>query len=251
MCADVDALIVSVTGADAVGGFAIADVAQRFEREATEKQHRAEQKVCDFCAREGVPFNAIPGVDRVSAEWFVETGDDERWPERYDRTADLIVLGRAHSGGPAAMALLEAAPIRTGRPMLIAAATPLQLEGGTVAIAWKDTREAARAVGAAVSFVTKASRVIILSVEEDATGRERSCSRLSQALRWHNSEVMLQGLVPSGRAPVETMLDAVASVRASLLVTGGYSHSRARELMFGGFTRRVLGGAKLPVLMAR
>jgi nucleotide-binding universal stress UspA family protein len=37
---------------------------------------------------------------------------------------------------------------------------------------------------------------------------------------------------------------------ADVLVMGGYSHSRVREVIFGGFTRRVLRAAELPVLMA-
>jgi nucleotide-binding universal stress UspA family protein len=31
---------------------------------------------------------------------------------------------------------------------------------------------------------------------------------------------------------------------------GGYGHSRVREVIFGGWTRRVLNSATLPVLMA-
>jgi nucleotide-binding universal stress UspA family protein len=34
-------------------------------------------------------------------------------------------------------------------------------------------------------------------------------------------------------------------------VIGGYSHSRLREIVFGGVTRRILRSANLPVLMAR
>jgi nucleotide-binding universal stress UspA family protein len=30
---------------------------------------------------------------------------------------------------------------------------------------------------------------------------------------------------------------------------GAYGHSRVREFVFGGFTRRVLQGAELPVLL--
>jgi nucleotide-binding universal stress UspA family protein len=35
-----------------------------------------------------------------------------------------------------------------------------------------------------------------------------------------------------------------------VLVMGGYGHSRTREIIFGGFTRRILSGADLPVLLA-
>jgi nucleotide-binding universal stress UspA family protein len=121
---------------------------------------------------------------------------------------------------------------------------------GTVAIAWKDTPEAAHAVAAAMPFVRRATRVVILSVEEDAKSTEPSCERLRHAIRWQNPRVIVHHLQQDGRHPVETMLEGVATLGADLLVMGGYSHSRMREVVFGGFTRRVLKSAELPVLMA-
>jgi nucleotide-binding universal stress UspA family protein len=46
-------------------------------------------------------------------------------------------------------------------------------------------------------------------------------------------------------------MEAAAGPRlsASLLVMGGYGHTRLREAIFGGFTRHVLAGADIPVLM--
>jgi nucleotide-binding universal stress UspA family protein len=52
------------------------------------------------------------------------------------------------------------------------------------------------------------------------------------------------------RGAAETLLAAAAELGAGLLVMGGYSHSRVRELIFGGVTAHVLRGAALPVLMA-
>jgi nucleotide-binding universal stress UspA family protein len=34
-----------------------------------------------------------------------------------------------------------------------------------------------------------------------------------------------------------------------MLVMGGYGHSRTREMIFGGFTRRVLSGADVPIFI--
>ena len=48
--------------------------------------------------------------------------------------------------------------------------------------------------------------------------------------------------------PADALLDRIEG-RAGLLVMGGYGHSRFREWVFGGFTRRVLADAPLPVLM--
>jgi nucleotide-binding universal stress UspA family protein len=52
-----------------------------------------------------------------------------------------------------------------------------------------------------------------------------------------------------GRAPAETLLAAARAAGADLLVMGGYGHSRMREVIFGGFTRHMLSGADLPILM--
>jgi len=49
---------------------------------------------------------------------------------------------------------------------------------------------------------------------------------------------------------IETLLSAADAAQADVLVMGGYGHSRVREVIFGGFTRHVLKGADLPILMA-
>ena len=77
-----------------------------------------------------------------------------------------------------------------------------------------------------------------------------SCERLRYALSWHNPKTTLQRLKQDERPAVETMLAAAGAVEADVLVMGGYGHSRVREVIFGGFTRRVLTGADLPILMA-
>ena len=49
---------------------------------------------------------------------------------------------------------------------------------------------------------------------------------------------------------MDVLLQEAGRLDASLIVMGGYSHSRLREVVFGGFTHRVLWGIDLPVLMA-
>jgi nucleotide-binding universal stress UspA family protein len=58
-------------------------------------------------------------------------------------------------------------------------------------------------------------------------------------------------LSSNGRDPVEVLLaTAERNLQAGLLVMGAYGHSRAREFIFGGFTRTVLHDAPLPVLLS-
>jgi nucleotide-binding universal stress UspA family protein len=66
----------------------------------------------------------------------------------------------------------------------------------------------------------------------------------------HNTNISVCHLKQDDRPPVEALLNAVAGTNADLLVMGGYGHGRLREVIFGGFARRVLNGASLPILMA-
>ena len=51
------------------------------------------------------------------------------------------------------------------------------------------------------------------------------------------------------RSAGEALLDESRKLKADLLVIGGYSHTRARELLFGGVTSHILEAADLPVFM--
>ena len=81
------------------------------------------------------------------------------------------------------------------------------------------------------------------------TGSEESADRLVRNLDWHGLRASRQILHSGDRSAPEILL-AAAQERASLLVMGGYGHSRLREWVFGGFTQRVLEDAALPVLLA-
>ena len=55
-------------------------------------------------------------------------------------------------------------------------------------------------------------------------------------------------LQPDTGGAVDTLLAAALEDQA-LIVMGAYGRSRLREWIFGGFTRHVLRGAEVPVLM--
>jgi nucleotide-binding universal stress UspA family protein len=55
--------------------------------------------------------------------------------------------------------------------------------------------------------------------------------------------------VPAGRSVPDAIIETARERQADLLVMGAYGHSRLREFIFGGFTRRILDGVDLPVLL--
>ena len=247
---DVTATIALMSADGMGGGGVLASTIDELEADAKALENKALGEVAAFCARAGVALDASaaePG--KISAEFTVETGDAANCVADAGRFADLIVTRRP-AGDELTTGVLEAALVASGRPMLLADGTSNPTLPGVVVIAWKDRPEAARAVAAAMPFLERASKVVIVSVEEDGSAPHTSCERLLRTLRWHNPATEVKH-VPRGERPaVEVLLETADQLGASLLVMGAYSHSRLRELVFGGFTHSVLDKASLPVLMS-
>lgn len=240
-----------VLGAGAGGTPGVGDVLQILEQAATETEARAQDQVLAFCAEEKLALDDSPVAERPSAAFRVVTGDEARVIATHSRAADVTVLGRQRDDtGTPDLRVLQAALAESGRPILIAPDRAPPHIGRQVVIAWKDTVEAARAVAFVLHRLATAERVTIVSVDEDKRTADEACERLRRALIWHNSATTVRHITPAGREPADALMETVASAGADLLVMGGYGHSRLRELVFGGVTRRVLQAADIPVLMA-
>jgi nucleotide-binding universal stress UspA family protein len=245
---DVKTDIAVLAYGDVIAASGLAEMEDMMEREAASREQAAMQGFRDFCTREQLPILEAPASPALSAEWRTETGEERQWLAEHGRVADLLVIGRDRDNYRA-LENLEGALLGSGRPVLIAAAKLPPAMLATVAIAWKNTPETARAVASALPFIEKSERVIIFTIDEHAEGADQPSERLLHALRWHNPNIVLQRMKRQDCPPVETLLEAAARAESDLLVMGGYSHSRLRETVFGGFTRRVLAAAELPVLM--
>ena len=195
--------------------------------------------------------NTPPGTHGVSCQWSETTGDTRRRVVARARFSDLTVLdsSRMDSAPDLTGALLSG----SGRPLLLAPEKMPEQFLHTVVIAWKETAEAARAVTAAMPFLAKARRIVVVSADEE--GRKSldcvECTdKLVREFEWHSFKVEGRFVQPGGRSVAKTILDTAHELKAGLVVMGGYSHSRAREFIFGGVTQEMLNRVKLPVLMA-
>jgi nucleotide-binding universal stress UspA family protein len=170
--------------------------------------------------------------------------------------ADLVVLGQHDADDPAGSAVPsdfpEAILAASGRPALVIpyGGWPRPV-GTTVAIAWKATPEAARAVTAAMPFLQQANAVHVLSWEgEPALEVKGQRLDLRGFLRMHGVEATWHRGGPEPEDIGEILLSRVADLGADLLVMGCYGHGRAREWILGGASRTLLRSMTLPVLMA-
>ena len=250
ICIDAATFAATITP-EVSSGHVLTDMINRMEEEAQEREQKAKQLFETFCRREGLVVAETPPIQSErSARWLRENGSESYWLAEYARTADLLVVGRPDDDQRVRSDMLEAALINSGRPLLILPSVPISALPDTVVIAWKATPEAARAVTAAMPFLSLAKQIVIMTVAEDETTiEEEGAARLMANLRWDGFSASVHGVQPGAQGAAETLLGA-AHEQAALLVMGGYGHSRVREWIFGGFTQRILRAAEIPVLIA-
>ena len=188
----------------------------------------------------------------VTASWRLIEGDSIQAITAEARYSDLVVLARAPATSELSADAVASILVGCGRPVLLAPDMRLETIGSSPAIAWKETAEAARAVTAAMPMLMQAKRVVVISVQEDEavpTEGFEAADRLAQQLRRHRVPVEAHWIVAGGRPVAQAVLQSARESQCDLVIMGAYSHSRFRELVFGGFTREVLQGCDLPVLL--
>ena len=140
--------------------------------------------------------------------------------------------------------------IPIGRPVLI---LPLKgkttLEFDDITLAWKNSRESARAVFDALPILENSRSTHIIGVDE-AVPRVLEAGEIATTLSRHNINVDIINLVSKGMPTGEAILSAAKDNGSGLLVMGAYGHSRLTEFILGGATRYVLQNLDLPVLMS-
>jgi nucleotide-binding universal stress UspA family protein len=244
------AAMVAAMATDGSGAAMVSGLVERIDEEATRREDTARQLFQRFCQRERLPIEDTPaGQQSPTAQWLRQTGDEAYWVREYGRAADLLVIGHPADDQGVPIDTIEAALVGSGRPVLIVPAARLVSLPETIVIAWKAAPEAARAVTAAMPLLSKAKRILIVTVAEEQGLSDEEGARLTAALSWHGLNASTRHLRPDQLGAADTLL-AAAAEQGALIVMGAYGrHSRLREWIFGGFTEHVLRGAAVPVLM--
>lgn len=194
------------------------------------------------------------GGDSPHMHW-AEPMSDAPWGfGRRALYADLLILGQRDGDnaydGELPAEFVSTVLVESGRPALVLpyiTTGSVDPVGRTVLVAWKETREAARAVSAALPWLQGAARVHAVCYGDEAESQLRS---LQDYLNSHGVTATMQaGVQGEGDAGAQ-LLSLAADVGADLLVMGCYGHSRAREWVLGGVTRTILQSMTLPVLMS-
>ena len=168
------------------------------------------------------------------------------------RVFDLIVVGRPTPGAlTPAMNTLETVLFESGRPVLIAPPTITPKIINHIAIAWNGSTETARTIAFAMPLIKNAKHISVLNIEGAMVPGPTAVEVANSLTR---QDITVDIINREGkRSPSDAgalMLNETENIGADLLIKGGYTQSRLRQMIFGGATNHILNEAKMPVLMA-
>jgi nucleotide-binding universal stress UspA family protein len=202
----------------------------------------------ESASRHGLARADQPPRDGASAGWREDIGAVTTRVAGRARFFDLVILGRSDRviDEPSSDAIEETL-LSSGRPILLAPATPPDTIGQTVAIGWDGSPQSVRAMVAALPILRKAHKTVILTIG-DKPDADADAARAY--LQWHGITGACQTVpVVTGVGRGEQLLAAARDAGADLLAMGAFGHRPWRELLFGGATRTIVSSSMLPVLL--
>ena len=184
---------------------------------------------------------AAQGLD---SEWSTVEDEPAFAMAHAARGADLIVTsGRMHFGETSYSACDPAdLLLKSGRPILVAPQGEAELRADTVIVAWKDSREARRALSDSLPFLQAAREVLVLEVcpQEEVEIANAHTAAVAKFLARHEVNARAKVTVAAPDTVTVVLDAAAADLGADLIVAGGYGHSRLGEWILGGVTRDLL-----------
>lgn len=223
----------------AIGEAAAADVIDRERRSLAQALAPVETAFRRAMARAG-----------AGAQWlWAASGETPEASALRARLSDLVILRRPADRDDLGRGLAAALLLAEGAPCLLApdeaAARPFE----RVLLAWNGSRQAKRAMDAAMPFL-KAARAVEVAVAGRAPSEQAAAglAAVLQHLGRHGVPAAPHWALDEGSAE-EALLGRCAAFAADLLVMGAWGQPRAAEFLLGGATRAVLSRSSWPVLM--
>ena len=210
--------------------------------EEDRKQAAQQMKATEIEFRETVA--GLPG----STEWYTRT---TALPladhlSRQARGADLIVVGAPPPNVPLDVTRqvdLCDLVMGAGRPVLFVPNRVAPKRFERILVAWKDTREAQRAIADALPLLATCPHVSIVEItrSEELVAAQAGMGEIMRWLGQH--QVRAEATVTLSCGANAKQLHTIArDARADLVVAGAYGYKREREWVLGGVTADLLAG---------
>jgi nucleotide-binding universal stress UspA family protein len=125
------------------------------------------------------------------------------------------------------------------------------LDARNIGITWDGSRVAARALRDAMPFLTAATTVIVIAVNEDRdVASDAGLAELAVQLERRGIPIRIERLQSDKSDIHNAILSAAADYDIGLLVMGGYGHSHLKERILGGVTKGIFESMTVPTLMS-
>lgn len=185
------------------------------------------------------------------AKWVSGVQDPTLALRRESVDADMVLTGFGPLGGSNAHPDVGEAVLTIGRPLLVLSDNASARVGTRILVAWKDRREARRAVADALPFLQGAELVRVITVDEGEYADERrGLDRILEWLRSHDVNANGEVLPDVRGSTADAIATAASALDADLIVAGAYGHSRLREWILGGMTRDLLSARRTSLLLS-
>jgi nucleotide-binding universal stress UspA family protein len=141
--------------------------------------------------------------------------------------------------------------LSAGRPVLVVPPTIASLAAKRIAVAWRNTREARRAVRDALPFLQRADNVAVVEFRGSPGAADAHPEGgVADYLTRHGVASLYERVRPVDVTVTNSLLRFVADEGIDLIVAGGYGHSRLGEWIFGGVTHDLLASAPVCCLLS-
>lgn len=211
-----------------------------------------EEKIREQHARLGENFRRLAEANPHGLEWRSSVHFPREVITREARAADLVVIGREalpgdvyHTYDPGTVILAA------GRPVLVVPHGIREVQASRVVLAWKETREARRAVRDALPFLKK-SQIVMIAVAnpQSMQGVDEQIADVARYLARHGVTVSQQIVTAADEEEGHILLRLAKEHHADLIVAGAYGRTRLSEWIFGGVTRHLLMASTVPCLFS-
>jgi nucleotide-binding universal stress UspA family protein len=180
----------------------------------------------------------------VRSEWRSTLAGPTDALAQASRAADVIVAGGSVAGRGDGDRVADTAQIaiQSARPVLVTPNSGGELQGRRIVLAWKDTREARRAVTDSMPLLLSADEVMVCEVCEDDQTEYAQARTLdvARALERRGATPTAKVLTAHEGQVADALNTEANAFEADLIVAGCYGHSRIHEWLFGGVTRSLL-----------
>lgn len=138
-----------------------------------------------------------------------------------------------------------------GVPTILVPSSTQAVSVDHLAIAWDESRVAARALCDALPLLSTGGRVSVITLQgEKSLSGSGVAQTLAASLERRGYAAKAVNITLMGRSIAEALQDAALSQGAQLMAMGGFGHSRLRDFILGGATIGVFSDLRLPVLMS-